>query len=321
MISIKNNKEYNKYIDNISKYIYKELLKNNIKSEIVNEFDNVYNSIKVYNDKQNYNLEKYFNNNYKYYLKISNDGNLEEVIYDIDLDNINNDWISLSNNIVEEIKNNFYLEEDRQVIKTYKVKKGDNLYSIAAKFNTSVDTLKTINNLTNNDLELGRILLIEPPFNIGEEITTYTVMDNETLEDIAKKFNTSPERIKELNNLQNMNVSNGEILVIPISLEKTNNLLYIVKQGDSLYSIAKKFDISVNELKKLNNLSSNLLKIGKELIVGINDSDVINYIVKDEDNIYSIANMYGVLIEDIKKLNNLTSNKIEANTVLKIPKE
>ena len=320
MIIIRNIKGINKYIDNISKYIYKKLTHLGL-STLITEKDERLNGIYINSNIEDNSLERYSGNGYTYYLKINKDGNLEEIAYKIDENIIGNNWINLSDNIVEEIKNNFFYNEDRQVSKTYKVKKGDNLYDIAKRFNTSVETLKIINNLDSDNIDVGQILLIEPQFNTGEEITTYVVEDDETLEDIAKKFNTNADTIKEINNLQDDNISEGNILVIPITINKQDNLLYIVKEGDSLYSIAKKFDTSVNELKKLNNLKSNLLTIGTQLIVGINkDNDFINYTVGDDDNIYSIANIYGITIEEIKNLNNLKSNELVIGQVLKIPK-
>ena len=320
MIIIRNIKGINKYIDNISKYIYKKLTDLGL-STLITERDERLNGIYINSNIEDDSLERYSGNGYTYYLKINKDGNLEEIAYKIDENIIGNNWINLSDNIVEEIKNNFFYNEDRQVSKTYKVKKGDNLYDIAKRFNTSVETLKIINNLDSDNIDVGQILLIEPQFNTGEEITTYVVEDDETLEDIAKKFNTNADTIKEINNLQDDNISEGNILVIPITINKQDNLLYIVKEGDSLYSIAKKFDTSVNELKKLNNLKSNLLTIGTQLIVGINkDNDFINYTVGDDDNIYSIANIYGITIEEIKNLNNLKSNELVIGQVLKIPK-
>lgn len=152
---------------------------------------------------------------------------------------------------------------------TYKVKKGDSLYSIATKYNTTVEELKRINNLTSNTLSIGQVLKLpsDKASDIEQEknTITYTVQKGDSLYSIARKYDTTIDRIKELNNLTTNLLSIGQVLLIPTdtNLETT----YTVQKGDSLYSIAKKYDTTVDRLKQLNNLSSNLLSIGQILIV------------------------------------------------------
>ena len=152
---------------------------------------------------------------------------------------------------------------------TYTVKKGDSLYSIANKYNTTVDELKRINNLTSNTLSIGQVLKLPSDKASDEEkeenTITYTVQKGDSLYSIAKKYNTTIDAIKNLNNLTTNILSIGQVLLIPTStnLETT----YTVQRGDSLYSIAKKYDTTVDRLKQLNNLSSNLLSVGQILIV------------------------------------------------------
>lgn len=152
---------------------------------------------------------------------------------------------------------------------TYIVKKGDSLYSIANKYNTTIDELKRINNLTSNILSIGQVLKLpsDKVSDIEKEENTisYTVQKGDSLYSIARKYDTTIDRIKDLNNLTTNLLSIGQVLLIPTdtNLETT----YTVQKGDSLYSIAKKYDTTVDRLKQLNNLSSNLLSIGQILIV------------------------------------------------------
>jgi LysM repeat protein len=152
---------------------------------------------------------------------------------------------------------------------TYIVKKGDSLYSIANKYNTTVDELKRINNLTSNILSIGQVLKL-PSDKVSdvekeENTISYTVQKGDSLYSIARKYSTTIDKIKDLNNLTTNLLSIGQVLLIPTdtNLETT----YTVQKGDSLYSIAKKYDTTVDRLKQLNNLSSNLLSIGQILIV------------------------------------------------------
>ena len=148
---------------------------------------------------------------------------------------------------------------------TYTVQKGDSLYSISKKYNTTVDKIKNINNLTNNALSIGQVLKI--PTNNKEESTTvtnYIVKSGDSLYSIAKKYNTSVDKIKQLNNLNTNLLSIGQTLKIPNS-NNTTDLTYKVVSGDSLYSIAKKYNTTVDKIKTNNNLNSNLLSIGQIL--------------------------------------------------------
>lgn len=157
-------------------------------------------------------------------------------------------------------------EEEENI---YIVKKGDSLYSIANKYNTTVEELKRINNLTSNILSIGQALKLpsDKVSDIEKEENTisYTVQKGDSLYSIARKYDTTIDRIKDLNNLTTNLLSIGQVLLIPTdtNLETT----YTVQKGDSLYSIAKKYNTTVDRLKQLNNLTSNLLSIGQILIV------------------------------------------------------
>lgn len=214
----------------------------------------------------------------------------------------------------------------------YIVEEEDDLYNIASRFNTTVSRLKQINNLYSNDLYPGQTLIIEPLNNQDEKTITYVVRFGDTLEDVANKYNVDISEIKALNNLENNDLTLGQVLVIPnFSTDENiedNDIIYTVQNGDSLYRISKMFNISVDDLKRLNNLESNLLKIGQKLIVGrksndsINDTqeDYENYIVLPDDNLYSIANKKNITIDELKRINNLTSSMLQVGQQLKVPR-
>ena len=204
---------------------------------------------------------------------------------------------------------------------TYKVKSGDTLYSIAKKYNISVNELKELNNLKNNNITIGQVLKIKS--NIpSEEVTEknyYIVKSGDTLYSIAKKYNTTIDEIKKLNNLKSDNLSIGMELKIKEEPSSTNYIDYVVKSGDNLYSIAKKYNTTVDEIKKLNGLTSGLLNIGMTLKIPIQIGSYINYTVKSGDNLYSIAKKYNTTVDELKKLNGLTSNLLSIGMELKIP--
>ena len=146
----------------------------------------------------------------------------------------------------------------------YVVKSGDTLWSIARKYNLSVNELKALNNLSSNVLSLGQRLIV------GKGSSNdYVVSAGDTLWAIARKFNVSVDDIKSLNNLSSNNLSIGMTLKIPPYSNKQNEEtnVYVVKSGDSLWSIARMFNSTVDKIKSLNGLKSNVLSIGQRLVV------------------------------------------------------
>lgn len=144
---------------------------------------------------------------------------------------------------------------------TYTVKLGDTLYGVARTYGVTVDELKRANNLTNNILTVGQVLNI--PKQTGTTDNSYTVQSGDSLYSIARRFNTTVDELKTINNLTSDILSIGQKLLIPSSTERT----YIVKSGDSLWKISREFGVSVNEIRKLNNLTSDILTIGQQLII------------------------------------------------------
>ncbi len=154
-------------------------------------------------------------------------------------------------------------ENDTQEGEIYVVKSGDTLYGIANKFNLTVDELKKLNNLTSNTLSIGQKLIVSMP---AGKATTYTVTKGDTLYGIASKYGVTVDSLKSLNNLSSNTLSIGQVLKIP-STTNDSKLTYTVKKGDSLYSIARTYNTTVDEIKRLNNLVSNTLSIGQTLIL------------------------------------------------------
>ena len=147
---------------------------------------------------------------------------------------------------------------------TYQVKSGDTLYSIARKFGVSVKDLKEYNDLINDTIVIGLVLKIPDvkKAEVAPQIIDkyqYVVKSGDTLYSIAKKYNTSVDKLKKINNKKNNNLSIGEVLNIYETIK--------IKSGDTLYSIAKKYGTSVDKLKELNDLKNNILTIGNTLYI------------------------------------------------------
>ncbi len=202
----------------------------------------------------------------------------------------------------------------------YVVKSGDSLWSIANKYNTTVDVLKRINNLSSNNLQIGQILTLPSSGSTGN---TYTVKSGDSLWSIANKYNTTVAELKRLNNLTSDNLSIGQVLVLPngSSGSESTESTYTVKSGDSLWSIANKYNTTVDVLKRINNLSSNNLQIGQILTLPSSGSTGNTYTVKSGDSLWSIANKYNTTVAELKRINNLTSDNLSIGQVLILPSE
>ena len=234
--------------DTLAKSISDNLENNNIKVNKYYQKRSEEDTSKDYNDIQ------------------KNTGNIETII--VDYGNVND--INEANDLKNKYK--IYAESIIKALLNYQgipynfldeniyvVQKGDNLYAISKKFNTTVENIKKLNNLNSNLLSIGQKLSI-PKIEQQNTDQTYIVQKGDNLYAISKKFNTTVEKIKNLNNLTSNLLSIGQILKLPLE-----DNIYIVQKGDNLYAISKKFNTTVEKIKNLNNLNSNLLSIGQQL--------------------------------------------------------
>ena len=207
-----------------------------------------------------------------YYFMLRNTGNTDALIVeygflDSKLDDVNqlkNNYRNYAEAVVKAVTEYLNIPYNIDINPsdegTYTVVSGDTLWSIAKKFDTSVNEIKKLNNLSNNLLKVGTNLIVP---NVNND-SNYIVVRGDTLYSIARKNNISVDKVRELNNLTSDVLRVGQVL----KLKESNINNYIVKLGDTLYSIASKFNTTVDTIKRLNNLTSNLLSIGQELIIG-----------------------------------------------------
>ncbi len=225
---------------------------------------------------------------------------------------IKNDYKKMAEAVADAILDSIGVPEEGG----YVVKSGDTLYGIASKFNTTVDEIKKLNNLTSNNLTVGKSLKIpdsSPTIKEPMEENTYTVVSGDTLYGIANKFGTSVDKLKEMNNLKSNSLSIGQKLKLPKTEENQNT--YTVKSGDSLYSIARKFNMTVDELKKLNNKTNNTISIGE--VLRVTEGKTIT--IEKGDTLYALAKKYNTTVDELKRLNHLSSNTLTVGNKLIIP--
>ena len=262
-----------------------------------------------------------------YYFIHRDTGNTEPVIIEYgfldstgdDVNQLKNNYIKFADAVVTAVSN--YIDLPYELGNVYIVKKGDSLYSIAQKYNTTVDELKKLNGLTSNIINVGQILKLPEKENIVD-YDLYIVKKGDTLYKIANTYNISVNELKKINNLTSDTLSIGQQLLVPI-IDESDYTIYIVKKGDSLYSIAQKYNTTVDSIKKLNNLASNLLSINQQLKIPTKKEEEVqnfyNYTVVPGDTLYSIAKNNNTTVETIKSINNLSSNVIDVGMQLKLP--
>jgi len=153
--------------------------------------------------------------------------------------------------------------------------------------------------------------------------TEYVVKAGDTLFSIASRYGTTVDVIKRLNNLTSNVLTIGQVLRLPKSVDDDSISTYTVQRGDTLYGIASRYNTTVDAIKRLNNLTSNVLNIGQVLKIPTVDeggsSPSILYTVRQGDTLFSIASRYNTTVDDIKRLNNLTSNVLSIGQVLRLP--
>lgn len=226
------------------------------------------------------------------------------------------------------------------IIQTYTVKAGDTLYGISNQYGVSVSELISLNNVNPNTLQIGQILNIPKSSGTNPNNTiNYIVKKGDTLYSIAQKYGTTVNQINSLNNLKSNKLSIGQVLKIPENYTSDENISlpnyinYVVKKGDNIYSIGRKYDIDIDTIIKDNSLSSDLLTIGQVLRIRTKDDtngieecygtsyntnieSNTTYIVKKGDNLYSIARKFNTTVDSIKKKNSLKSNLLSVGQKL-----
>ena len=235
-------------------------------------------------------------------------------------------------------------------ITTYTVVSGDSLSAIAKRFGTTINAIKSTNNLTSDFLRVGQTLTIFTSGNgdttevptAANKTSSYTVVSGDSLSVIAKRYGITVDYLKSSNNLTTDFLRVGQVLIIPPGGETSNvtPTSYTVVLGDSLSGIAQRFGTNVLALKSINNLTSDTIRLGQTLIIPKGNPSTIQtvptpapeqeptiederetftYQVSSGDNLSVIANRFGVTVDSIRTTNNLKSDTLQIGLALTIP--
>ena len=173
----------------------------------------------------------------------------------------------------------------------------------------------------------------ESPFENVNQINwiSHVVSYGDNLWNLAKKYDTEVRIIKKINYLENDLLSINDTLLIPLSSSKSNNFIpyemHIVSEGDTLWSISKKYNMPLSELIRINSLNKkSYLQLGQQLTIGNKNihrnidskKRTILYSVKQGDNLYKISDLFDVSVKSIKDLNNFDSSELMPGQIIKI---
>lgn len=148
----------------------------------------------------------------------------------------------------------------------YVVRSGDTLWLLAQRFGTTVDAIKSLNGLTSNNLSVGQVLRIPNAQTPGGSYFEYIVRSGDTLWLLAQRYNTTVDAIRNLNGLSSNELSIGQILKIPSAgAAPAPYFDYTVRSGDTLWQLAQRYGTTVDAIRSLNGLRSDILNIGQVL--------------------------------------------------------
>ena len=173
----------------------------------------------------------------------------------------------------------------------------------------------------------------------GKVFIVHKVAEKETLYGISKRYGTPIDAILQYNPTADAGLEIGQILKVPytprsVTPQKGGGIIHVVSAGETMFSISKAYNVSIDELKEWNSLKDNALSIGQELNIKkrntvVNTSTAVDvntpavaekgfHTVDTKETLYSIAARYGVTVQQVKDWNNLTSNELKIGQQLRI---
>ncbi len=233
-----------------------------------------------------------------------------------------------TNERVNEIKNKYGTGNNVIVISNRLNNTGEGAEVIYALRNNSKLASSVANGLENVGVTVNKYYQLRDNDNteLDEDLLIRNTANNQTIIIDYGSVNNDDDAYKIKNNYED--IAEGVIKAIADYSNVTyypvdEDNYYIVKKGDSLWAIASKFGTTVDKLKKMNNLTSNILTIGQ--LIKIKDNTIeentnkISYTVKKGDSLWAIANKYDTTVDQIKSANNLNSNNLSIGQILIIP--
>lgn len=225
---------------------------------------------------------------------------------------------------------------------TYRVRSGDTLTSIARRWHITTKSIVTANRLRSDRLRAGQRLVLTVP-NVqrasipaasssgsasGRHVI-HTVRSGDTLDAIARRYGVTVANLRMTNRLEGNIIRAGQRLRIPSDAAKeSDTVIYTVKSGDTLSTVAERYNVSVTKLKRANRLTSNMLRVGDRLEIPSADRVERNlkpapetrvHVVRSGDTLSEIGERYGVSVSKLRSANGLRGNSLRIGQRLVIP--
>ncbi|MXW79550.1 MAG: LysM peptidoglycan-binding domain-containing protein [Gemmatimonadetes bacterium] len=191
------------------------------------------------------------------------------------------------------------------------VKRGDTLSEIAARYRVSQKQIKRWNKLRSSRIYAGQKLKVGSPARSGD---WYRVRRGDTLSKIALRFDVGLGFLRQINKLKSDLIRPGQKLRLRAS--RLEEGVHVVKEGETLTEIARRYRVSVSQLQSLNALVGDRILIGQKL--RLKDAASTVHIVERGDALWEIARAYGISVYRLKILNGLRSNRIYPGQELKL---
>ena len=222
----------------------------------------------------------------------------------------------------------------------HKIQKGETAYFIAQKYKVSIDEIYKLNPESQNGIKDNQIIKI-PVHSAEKQVSnqqiTHIVAQKETLFGLSKQYNVSVEALQNANPILINGLQVGQELVIPQNTSKTENVTsskatHLVVAKESLFSIARQYNVSVQDLESLNKgLLQNGLQIGQTIAipnkrktldgrVRVINQETIFHVVEAKETKFSIAKKYNISIDQLESQNPeivnglIVGNKLAINT-------
>lgn len=211
----------------------------------------------------------------------------------------------------------------------YQVRSGDSWWRISNRFGIPVSVLKQTNNTSSNILRPGQYVIVPASGSSHAGASTqdhaqrrgnYEVQKGDTLWDISRKFNVEMQTLIASNGLSGNTIRPGQKLYIPGHTQSGGGegsrvqTTYSVNSGDTLWEIARRFNVGMNELRNANELSGNTIRPGQELNIpgggSGGGSSVTTYEVRRGDTLSGIASRFGVSTRDLQNWNNISRGQV-----------